>query len=45
MSVIAIVPVAVDGAGYADGTANGYLIYWDNPTVQYSACPRPPAGA
>ena len=42
-AVIAIASVAVDGTGYADGTADGYLIYWDNPTVQYSACP-PPAG-
>jgi hypothetical protein len=33
----------VHGTGSADGTADGYLIYWDNPTVQYSACP-PPAG-
>ena len=33
----------MDSTGHADGTADGYLIYWDNPTVQYSACP-PPAG-
>jgi hypothetical protein len=43
MSVIAIVLVAVEDTGYADDTADGFLIYWDDLTVQYSACP-PPGG-
>jgi hypothetical protein len=33
----------VDAAGYTDGTADGFWIYWDGLTEQYGVCP-PPGG-
>ncbi|MEZ0319563.1 MAG: hypothetical protein ABWK05_06200 [Pyrobaculum sp.] len=35
--------VAVDASGYADGTADDFWVYWDNLSIQYSAC-SPPYG-
>jgi hypothetical protein len=42
-AVVAVAFVAVDASGYASGTANDFWVYWDDLTIQYSACP-PPAG-
>ncbi len=33
----------MDAAGYTDGTADGFWIYWDGLTEQYGVCP-PPGG-
>jgi hypothetical protein len=42
-AVLAVALVAVDATGYRDGTADDFWVYWDDLTLQYSACP-PPAG-
>jgi hypothetical protein len=42
-AVLAVALVAVDATGYRDGTADDFWVYWDDLTIQYSACP-PPAG-
>ncbi|MCC6019913.1 MAG: hypothetical protein LM577_00880 [Thermoproteaceae archaeon] len=42
-AVIAVALAAADASGRADGTADDFWIYWDDLTVQYSACP-PPGG-
>ncbi len=42
-AVLAVAFVAVDATRYRDGTADDFWVYWDNLTLQYSACP-PPAG-
>jgi len=42
-AVLAVALVAVDATGYQDGAADDFWIYWDDLTIQYSACP-PPAG-
>ncbi len=41
--VVAVAFTAVDASGYASGTADDFWVYWDDLTIQYSACP-PPAG-
>jgi hypothetical protein len=40
---LAVAFVAVDATGYRDGTADDFWVYWDDLTIQYSACP-PPTG-
>ncbi len=35
--------VAVDASGYASGTGDDFWVYWDDLTIEYSAC-LPPAG-
>jgi hypothetical protein len=42
-AVVAVAFTAVDASGYASGTADDFWVYWDDLTIQYSACP-PPAG-
>jgi len=42
-AVLAVAFVAVDATGYQDGAADDFWVYWDDLTIQYSACP-PPAG-
>jgi hypothetical protein len=42
-AVLAVALVAVDATRYRDGTADDFWVYWDDLTIQYSACP-PPAG-
>jgi hypothetical protein len=42
-AVLAVALVAVDATGYRDGTADDFWVYWDDLTLQYSACP-PPTG-
>jgi hypothetical protein len=42
-AVLAVALVAVDATGYRDGAADDFWVYWDDLTIQYSACP-PPAG-
>jgi hypothetical protein len=42
-AVLAVVLVAVDATGYQDGAADDFWVFWDDLTIQYSACP-PPAG-
>jgi hypothetical protein len=42
-AVVAVAFTAVDASGYASGTANDFWVYWDDLTIEYSACP-PPAG-
>ncbi len=42
-AVVAVAFAAVDASGYASGTADDFWVYWDDLTIQYSACP-PPAG-
>jgi hypothetical protein len=42
-AVLAVALVAVDATGYRDGTADDFWVFWDDLTLQYSACP-PPAG-
>jgi hypothetical protein len=42
-AVVAVAFTAVDASYYASGTANDFWVYWDDLTIQYSACP-PPAG-
>jgi hypothetical protein len=42
-AVVAVAFAAVDASGYASGTANDFWVYWDDLTIQYSACP-PPTG-
>ncbi len=42
-AVLAVALVAVDATGYRDGTADDFWVFWDDLTIQYSACP-PPAG-
>jgi len=42
-AVVAVAFAAVDASGHASGTANDFWVYWDDLTIEYSACP-PPAG-
>ena len=42
-AVLAVAFVAVDATGYQDGAADDFWIYWDDLTIEYSACP-PPTG-
>jgi hypothetical protein len=42
-AVVAVAFTAVDALGYGSGTANDFWVYWDDLTIEYSACP-PPAG-
>jgi len=42
-AVLAVAFVAVDATGYQDGVADDFWVFWDDLTIQYSACP-PPAG-
>jgi hypothetical protein len=42
-AVVAVAFTAVDASYYASGTANDFWVYWDDLTIEYSACP-PPAG-
>jgi hypothetical protein len=42
-AVVAVAFTAVDASGYASGTADDFWVYWDDLTIQYSAC-LPPAG-
>jgi hypothetical protein len=42
-AVVAVAFAAVDATGYRDGTADDFWVFWDDLTIQYSACP-PPAG-
>jgi hypothetical protein len=42
-AVVAVAFTAVDASYYDAGTANDFWVYWDDLTIQYSACP-PPAG-
>jgi hypothetical protein len=42
-AVVAVAFAAVDASGYTSGTANDFWVYWDDLTIQYSACP-PPTG-
>jgi hypothetical protein len=42
-AVVAVAFAAVDASGYASGTADDFWVYWDDLTIEYSACP-PPAG-
>jgi hypothetical protein len=42
-AVVAVAFTAVDASYYASGTANDFWVFWDDLTIQYSACP-PPAG-
>jgi hypothetical protein len=42
-AVLAVALVAVDATRYRDGTADDFWVFWDDLTIQYSACP-PPAG-
>jgi len=42
-AVAAVAFVATDNHGYASGTADDFWVYWDDLTIEYSACP-PPAG-
>ncbi len=42
-AVLAVAFVAVDVSGYASGTGDDFWVYWDDLTIEYSACP-PPAG-
>jgi len=44
-AVLAAALVAVDTTRYRDGMGDDIWVYWDDLTLQYSACPRPPAGA
>jgi hypothetical protein len=42
-AVLAVAFAAVDATGYRDGTGDDFWVYWDDLTIQYSACP-PPTG-
>jgi hypothetical protein len=42
-AVLAVALVAVDATRYRDGTADDFWVYWDDLTIEYSACP-PPTG-
>jgi len=42
-AVVAVAFTAVDASGYASGTGDDFWLFWDDLTIQYSACP-PPAG-
>ena len=42
-AVVAVAFTAVDASSYGSGTVGDIWVYWDDLTVQYSACP-PPAG-
>jgi hypothetical protein len=42
-AVLAAAFVAVDATRYRDGTGDDFWVYWDDLTIEYSACP-PPAG-
>ncbi|MFZ8812053.1 MAG: hypothetical protein ACO2PN_28625 [Pyrobaculum sp.] len=42
-AVAAVAFVATDNHGYASGTADDFWVYWDDLTIEHSACP-PPAG-
>jgi hypothetical protein len=42
-AVVAVAFTAVDASGYASGTGDDFWVYWDDLTIEYSACP-PPAG-
>jgi hypothetical protein len=42
-AVVAVAFTAVDASYYASGTAGDFWVFWDDLTIQYSACP-PPAG-
>jgi hypothetical protein len=40
-AVLAVALVAVDATGYRDGTADDFWVFWDDLTIQYSACLLP----
>jgi hypothetical protein len=40
-AVLAVAFVAVDATRYRDGTAGDFWVFWDDLTIQYSACPPP----
>jgi len=42
-TVLAVALVAVDATRYRDGAADDFWVFWDDLTIEYSACP-PPAG-
>jgi len=42
-AVVAVAFATVDASGYASGTADDFWVFWDDLTIEYSACP-PPAG-
>jgi hypothetical protein len=42
-AVVAVAFTAVDASYYASGTADDFWVFWDDLTIEYSACP-PPAG-
>jgi hypothetical protein len=42
-AVVAVAFAAVDASGFASGTADDFWVFWDDLSVEYSACP-PPAG-
>jgi hypothetical protein len=42
-AIVAVAFTAVDASYYASGTADDFWVYWDDLTIEYSACP-PPAG-
>jgi hypothetical protein len=42
-AIVTVAFTAVDASYYAAGTADDFWVYWDDLTIQYSACP-PPAG-
>jgi hypothetical protein len=42
-AVAAVAFTAVDASYYASGTGDDFWVYWDDLTIQYSACP-PPTG-
>jgi len=42
-AVVAVAFTAVDAYNYASGTADDFWVFWDDLTIEYSACP-PPTG-
>jgi hypothetical protein len=42
-AIVAVAFAAVDASFYDSGTAHDFWVYWDDLTIEYSACP-PPAG-
>jgi hypothetical protein len=42
-AIVAVAFTAVDASGYSSGTDDDFWVFWDDLTIEYSACP-PPAG-
>jgi hypothetical protein len=40
-AVVAVAFVVVDASYYASGTGDDFWMYWDDLTIEYSACPPP----